>query len=153
MELRLERIASDEDCTRGVLTVDGRFQCFTLEDEFREEKVAHETRIPAGRYRIVPHPRSRWVPRLRKRFGPTIGRYALLLEDVPQFTGILIHPGNTDKHTSGCILVGNTCLTESIGDSRSAYRDLAARVVPALDANEPVHITILDRDLADEETP
>lgn len=147
MKLRLERFASDDDCTRGLLFVDGVFAAFTLEDEYRLVKVPHETRIPAGDYRIIPHPRSRWVPRLEKRFGPRLGRYALLVDGVPGFAGILIHPGNTDEHTSGCLLVGNTCLRESIGDSRSAYRALADVVMTAIDGGEEVQIEIIDRDL------
>ena len=149
MLMRVERFTSDNDCTRGLLFTDGGFECFTLEDEHRLTKLPGETRIPSGTYRIVPHHTSSWIPRLRKRFGVRLGRYALLVEDVPGFRGILIHPGNTEEDTSGCILVGNTCLRESIGGSRSAYRALATKVMAALDSGDVVRIEIVDRDRPD----
>ena len=51
MKLEVLRFSSQKRDTLGLLfdITDGRrFLCFTLEDEDRDEKVMHETRIPAG---------------------------------------------------------------------------------------------------------
>jgi hypothetical protein len=71
-------------------------ECFILEDRVRAAgvKVPHETAIPAGRYRVIVD----WSNRFKK--------YAFHILDVPNFTGIRIHSGNTDKDTDGCLLVG-----------------------------------------------
>ena len=52
-KLKLVRFKHDEDNTQGLLAWDlpgpwTEFICFTLEDEFREEKIMHHTRIPEG---------------------------------------------------------------------------------------------------------
>lgn len=98
MELTLKRINFAKGYTTGKLYVDGQYFCDTLEDTVRnlptEAKVAGETAIPAGTYKVIVN-RS-----------PRFGRYLPRLIDVPYFTGILIHRGNTAKDTAGCILVG-----------------------------------------------
>ena len=102
MLLRLVREPSRDESTHGVLFVDGRFECFTLEDVVREVegqpvtawKVPRRTAIPAGRYRIDLT--------MSQRFG----RILTILVDVPGFAGVRIHPGNTAVDTAGCILPG-----------------------------------------------
>ena len=98
MRLELNRIAKKPLYTIGKLFVDGKYFCDTLEDRCRdldrEEKVMNETAIPAGVYEVIVNVSAKF-----KRKLP-------LLLDVPHFTGIRIHRGNTDKDTSGCILVG-----------------------------------------------
>ena len=98
MKLELNRIARKPLYTIGRLFVGGKYFCDTLEDRCRdldkEEKVMHETAIPAGTYEVVVNVSGGF-----KRKLP-------LLLDVPYFSGIRIHRGNTDKDTSGCILVG-----------------------------------------------
>lgn len=98
MKLVLNRIAKKPLYTIGRLFVDGKYFCDTLEDRCRdldkEEKVMHETAIPAGVYEVIVNVSVKF-----KRKLP-------LLLNVPYFTGIRIHRGNTDKDTSGCILVG-----------------------------------------------
>lgn len=98
MLLELNRIAKKPLYTIGRLFVDGKYFCDTLEDRCRdldkEGKVMHETAIPGGTYEVIVNVSVRF-----KRKLP-------LLLDVPYFTGIRIHRGNTDKDTSGCILVG-----------------------------------------------
>lgn len=98
MKLELNRIAKKSLYTIGRLFVDGRYFCDTLEDRCRdldrEEKVMHETAIPAGTYEVIVNVSAKF-----KRKLP-------LLLNVPHFSGIRIHRGNTDKDTSGCILVG-----------------------------------------------
>src|SRR5690606_33547703 len=100
MELLLARRGYTDEATEGDLfdMTDGvqEFLCYTLEDTVRDgPKVPGKTAIPTGRYRVAVtmSPRFReWMP---------------LLKDVPGFTGIRIHPGNTSADTEGCILVGD----------------------------------------------
>jgi len=97
MELRLQRYQVDAEGTRGDLFVDGVPECNTLEDVVRAgPKLVHETAIPAGRYPVV----IAWSA----RFGQLVPHVL----DVPGFTAIEIHRGNTIADTSGCILVGHT---------------------------------------------
>ena len=98
MMLELNRIAKKTLYTIGRLFVDGKYFCDTLEDRCRdldkEKKVMNETAIPEGTYEVIVNVSARF-----KRKLP-------LLLDVPHFSGIRIHRGNTDKDTSGCILGG-----------------------------------------------
>ena len=149
MNLTLERITSDDDSTIGTLYLDQHFQCFTLEDEYREFKVAKETRIPAGTYKIGLRRGSPMAGRYMDRYGPShIGM--LWLRDVPGFEWIYIHTGNTDDHTEGCILVGDGAYAAhsdmKVQASRQAYMRLYSAVVDAADHGD-LTITIIDRDL------
>ena len=127
MNLRLVREPSIDGATFGVLFVDGHFECFCLEDELREIpgkpvtdwKVPHETAIPAGRY-DVQITRS-------QRFQ----RDLPLLVDVPGFSGIRIHPGNTIGDTEGCLLVGKDRTGTRILQSKVAFEALFAKLQTA----------------------
>lgn len=128
MKLRLIRIASGGNDTIGVLyAVDDAGNhsvlAFTLEDEERAEKVRGETRIPAGVYEVRLRAEGGHHKRYAEKF-PDIHRGMLHLQDVPGFKWILIHIGNTDDDTAGCILVGNSALI--IGCSRNIQRSTAA---------------------------
>lgn len=149
MQLTLTRFLSTDDATYGVLRLDGMPECFTLEDEARDVKVMHETRIPAGTYRITLRDAGGMTGRYAKRF-PDMHRGMLWLRDVPGFEWIYIHLGNTDEHTSGCILVGQqTTLIPGkplfLGASTAAYKRLYARCVDAAAADD-LTITIIDGD-------
>lgn len=104
MELKLTRNYQKDFYTIGRLYVEGELFSNTLEDPVRDYsdpnyKVYGKTAIPYGRYRItMVH-----SPKFSKRYG---GRKVPLLNNVPDFTGILIHSGNTAEDTDGCILVG-----------------------------------------------
>lgn len=134
MNLTLIREPSTNDATFGVLFVDGRFECFTLEDVIRDgPKVYGATAIPAGRYRVIVS----MSPRFRRRLP--------LLLSVPGFDGIRIHPGNHPRETEGCILVG---LRRSVGssevlESRLAFNPLLEKLEAACGAGE-VWITIIN---------
>lgn len=121
MTLRLIREPSVAGATLGSLYVDDVRFCDTLEDELRERplqrvsawKVPGQTAIPAGRYRVV----------LTR--SPRFGMVLPLLEDVPGFTGIRIHAGNTHGDTEGCILVGLE-RSEIGADAPKVYRSREA---------------------------
>lgn len=142
MELGLNRFQHTETTTLGVLSIDGKVECYTVEDRVRvdpdpstpqnEAKVYGETAIPAGRYRVVMN--------MSPRFKKVMPR----LLDVPGFTGILIHGGNTHKDTFGCILVGQALSGDKIkpGTSTPAVRALYAKIQSAIDRGEEVWITI-----------
>jgi hypothetical protein len=128
--------------------VDGTFVCFGLEDEYREEKVSKETRIPAGTYRVTLRTEGTHHSKYLKRY-PDFHKGMLHIKDVPNFKWILIHCGNTDEDTAGCLLVGSNISTEpgdmQITSSRAAYKRFYPMVVDAA-ANETLSITFLDND-------
>lgn len=64
------------------------------------------------------------------------------LENVPQFTGIMIHPGNTAKDTLGCILVGENKEKGKLLNSRKASDKLNEMIKEALDRKEQVWIEV-----------
>ena len=130
MELKLVRNPSTEQCTIGVLSINGEFFCDTLEDVVREVKIPGETAIPAGRYKIEITESARF-----KRKLP-------ILLDVPGFTGIRIHPGNTDADTEGCVLVGQWQKGDSIINSRVTFNTLIAHLELALEAGEEVWVEV-----------
>lgn len=149
METEVQRIVSNRDATIGLLFIDGRFECFTLEDEPRIEKVAKETRIPAGRYRVG----VRTVGRLHERYNVKFAWHRGMLEiiGVPNFSAILFHIGNYEHETDGCLLVGSGC-TAVPGDfmvtnSTAAYERFYQKVIASAVAND-LMVTILDLDSA-----
>ena len=154
MDLEVIRFSSAKDSTLGLLfnvTNDKReFLCYTLEDEYREEKVMHETRIPAGTYEIKLRTWGRIHENYTKRFAD-IHKGTLWLQDVPNFKYILIHCGNDDDDTSGCLLVGDT-QTENIksdgfvGSSTTAYKRIYPPIAEAIENGECVEITYIDFD-------
>ena len=159
MELEVIRISSGTDSTNGILLetiqqgneIDGifkqkKFLAYTLEDEYRSEKVFGETRIPDGRYKLGLRKVGGYHAKYSKRF-PHIHVGMLHVLDVPGFEYILIHCGNTDEHTAGCLLVGdsqeNNQITKDgfIGKSTQAYKRIYPRIAEAIDCGEEVTIT------------
>ena len=164
MKLEVLRISSGPDSTSGILFIvddsaenphgEGfrckrSFVCYTLEDEKRDEKKYGETRIPAGTYKIKLRKEGGYHQKYSKRF-PKIHRGMLHITDVPNFEYILIHCGNTDEHTAGCLLVGdsqeNNQINENgfIGKSTQAYKRIYPRIAEALVNNKEVLITYKD---------
>jgi hypothetical protein len=132
MKLALERRWLTEHSTIGTLDIDGEFFCFSLEDRMREPgvKVYGETCIPEGTYPVI----LSWSPK-NKRIMPR-------LLNVIGFTGILIHKGNTDADSLGCILVGRKHEVDKITESTLAFDDLFDRLRFATLSGEVISISI-----------
>ena len=134
MKITVDRFISDDDSTISRVLIDGVYECFGLEDEYREVKVSKETRIPAGLYKVGARTEGGFHGRYANRY-PDFHKGMLHILDVPNFTWILIHSGNTDEHTAGCLLVGTTANTTernmSIGSSRLAYEKFYPKVIDA----------------------
>lgn len=137
MKLQVVRTQFGKDATNGMLFIDGLFECYTLEDQYQAVKVMHETCIPEGTYDIKFRKTGNFHSKYTERYKNA--HYGMLhVQDVPNFTYILIHTGNTDEHTSGCLIVGETQqdLDVSddgfIGSSTRAYKKMYAKVAGQL---------------------
>lgn len=139
LKLHLYRQPSEVTSTIGDLYINGVWQCYVLEDVVRKEKIPGETAIPAGTYHIGMHESAR--VKAGKLWSPE-PPYLPILRDVPGFSGILIHSGNTDRDTSGCLLVGLRRGNESVSDSRAALREIFPRIRAAVESGEEVTITV-----------
>ena len=154
MKLQVLRFNSRSDSTNGLLfdiTNGVKFLCYTLEDEKREKKVMAETRIPAGMYSILLRKEGGHHNKYTKKYG-NIHKGMLWLQDVPNFQWILIHTGNTDEHTAGCLILGdsqeNNTLVKNgfIGKSTQAYKRVYPPIAAALEDGEEVIIEYIDLD-------
>lgn len=148
MEIVVERYISNNDTTLSRIAIDGEFCCYGLEDAYHPTKIKGHTRIPAGRYAVVTRKEGRHHE-LYSRIFADIHRGALHIKDVPGFQWIMIHVGNTNEDTEGCLLVGMEAIVEGnrlrIARSREAYRLFYQRVVDAAE-NGTLWITFEDKD-------
>src|SRR5690606_36387446 len=106
MKVEVRRLKTGKESTLSAIYIDGAHFCYGLEDAVRNKKIKTRTAIPAGLYRLGIN-----------RYGGMHARYARLfprfhagmieLQDVPNYSYIYIHIGNTIGDTSGCILVGD----------------------------------------------
>ena len=119
------------------------FLCFTLEDEHREIKVMHHTRIPEGIYKLKLRKHGGFHTRYLERYGKEWHKGMIQVMDVPGFTDILIYCGNKHEHTSGCILVGDSLSPRFLGSSRDAYAKVYPAVAKELSKGEEVVLEIV----------
>lgn len=130
MELKVLRYKLAKTYTLGKLFIDNKFQCYTLEDAVRKKKIPNETAIPEGRYKIIID----WSSKFKKLLPRLL--------NVPEFLGVRIHSGNNDKHTQGCILVGDTVGEGWIGESRLAFDVVFDKIKTAINKKEQVYIEV-----------
>ena len=148
MELILKRFSGADESTLGLIFVEEKFFCYSLEDQFNEPKVPGETRISSGRYQILLRTEGGMHSRYTDRFDFHKGM--LWLQDVPDFTFIYLHTGNNDDHSEGCILTGdgqvqNVTERGQVTSSVAAYTRLYEVITEEL-LQEEVWITIYEED-------
>jgi len=136
MNLLLKRFYTSNVDTLGILSINGIFSAFVIEDTKHDIKIPGQTRIPSGTYEI------------KLTYSPKFGKNMLEVCNVPNFTGIRIHPGNTNEDTEGCLLPGNVCRYNNDGESRVeestlAYNRIYPIITTALES-EQVFIEIDD---------
>lgn len=153
MELRLNRRYKGPKYTIGNLYIDDIYFCDTLEDvdrgitsstsleDISRKKVYGQTAIPTGTYKVnlnVVSPKFKdrsWA----KPYGGKVPR----LMNVPGFEGVLIHPGNTDSDTSGCILVGKNTVVGKVMESTITFNGLMKKLLEAKAKGESIQINIV----------
>jgi len=92
-KIELIRVCSDNTHgTFGTLLIDNIPVCVTLEETWLDNK-KRESCIPAGKYEV-------------RKYSGTKYKNVWQVYGVPDRSAILIHWGNTERNTAGCILVG-----------------------------------------------
>jgi hypothetical protein len=143
MELQLKREIFTDISTIGSLAIDGKFECYILEDKDRginntltleqilRVKVYGKTAIPYGRYEID------WTMSARfKKMMP-------ILLNVTGWSGIRIHSGNSELDSLGCLLCGTRKITNRITESTVATNKLYAKIEAAKKQGQRIFITIV----------
>lgn len=142
MEILVKRIAKKDTYTIGKMYLNGKYFCDVLEDKDRgltqsmplskikSIKVSNKTAIPTGAYKVIVN------------MSPKFKRNLPRLLDVPGFDGILIHRGNSDKDTAGCILVGDNKVVGKVINSTGYEIKLVEMLTKVQDAKEEITITI-----------
>lgn len=135
MELLLHRDTFAEDFTLGKLSVDNVFFGHTCEDKDRKledagEKVYGKTAIPRGRYKV------------ELSFSQRFQRVTPEIFDVPYFSGIRIHGGNTSADTLGCPLLGLIRTSTGVANCSERNSALIAMLEKAEDFDEEVWIEV-----------
>lgn len=141
MDILLKRIAKRDSYTIGKLYINNNYFCDTIEDKDRaltqqmdsaaiqKIKVYAKTAIPTGKYQVVMTYSSRF-----KKVMP-------LLLNVPGFSGIRIHSGNTANDTEGCIITGQNKVVGKVINSRVTTDKLYSIIKKAC-TKEKIYITI-----------
>ncbi|EEU6829596.1 hypothetical protein HEF15_000519 [Campylobacter coli] len=134
MKIKIIRRYTGKTCVIGkfkVFSDDDKLllECFSLEEDKEGVERNKDLRIPEGIYNLERHTGSSFNISGRK----TVAGVKVLKDDdfvinvyneeVPLDRRILIHWGNTDKDTKGCILLGLTKSDESVGQSRQACKE------------------------------
>jgi hypothetical protein len=164
MKLKVLRFSSQKDSSSGLLFQEDErglhFLCYTLEDERRDVKVYGETRVPAGTYNLSLRDEGGMTKRYAKKYGD-MHEGMLCVHNAPNwklvtptvsFQYILIHTGNTDDHSAGCLLLGdsqqNNVTTKNgyIGSSTTAYKRVYPIIVNAMLIDGEATIEYIDLD-------
>lgn len=153
MEILIHRKWKREDYCIGRLSIDGTFICNTMEDAdrglddgmpdwmIRNKKIPNVTAIPTGRYEVDM---STVSPRFsQKSFYMEVCQGKVpRLKNVKGFDGILLHTGNDETHSSGCLLVGLNTVKGKLTDSKETFKKVYTLMKEAHDRGETIYITI-----------
>ena len=145
--VKLHRLLNYPTWTVGMMEVpgfgvsDSPIRAFTLEDQHQDVKIAGETRIPAGRYPLGYRTEGGKHQDYSELF-PHFHKGMIHIQEVPNFTYVLIHIGNTEDNTDACVLVADqfSFANESmIGSSKPAYERIYKAICVLLD-NAPGNV-------------
>lgn len=147
MIIGLGHYSENKESTLGLISLDGAFECYSLEDEGRKVKVPGETRIDDGIYEVgIREVVSPMTERYRAKFDWF--DWHLWIKGLPRHEFVYLHIGSKDDHSDACVLVGDTANNNTvtdgfIGNSTAAYERFYKKVRPLIGA-EKVYVKIGD---------
>lgn len=152
MQLNLKRYKTPNYCI-GKLTCDGKWICDTIEDtdrgltqsmpldQIKKIKVPSKTAIPTGTYKITLDVVSPKYGNIAFYKETCQGKVPRLL-GVPGYEGVLIHCGNTQEDSAGCIIVGKNKVKGKVLESKDTFKVLYKLLKDAKTRGEEITITI-----------
>ena len=169
MRLRLLRLMGKESGAKTSLSsfyIDKKPSCWMLEDQHRDVKVMGDTRFPAGHLEIVFRCFGRHYETYQKKHSdvhktkehgmlcvitPGNKEYKIITPNMT-FQACLIHTGNNEKHTEGCLITGSSAHHTNIkgdlgvSDSTLAYKTIYPPIAEKLLEGERVYLDVLDEE-------
>jgi len=134
----IERFSGDAETTIARWYVNGRLQCFGLEDEFHKTKIKTDTRIPEGIYELGFHQSP--------KFSPIYGHPMIHILNVPNYDFILMHPLNDESQTEGCVgpgqYIGHNGQKHVTINSRVAYLEMYKILAPLIKSGVKQYVEI-----------
>lgn len=155
--IKVSRSIFNLDWTISKLSINNILDGYCVEDEIRDEKVKGETAIPYGTYELGYRQSPKFSasflwsdslnllidPKEKVKYPNTIdwrNHDLIWIKNVPKFEFILIHWGNTDDDTEGCLIVGssigpilkNGTTQEGVLNSKVYYKKLYEKVYPLI---------------------
>lgn len=152
MIIRVDRKWKKDTYTIGKLYINGTLFSDTLEDkdrgltdtmsleEIKSKKVYGDTAIPAGTYTVkmdTVSPKYSTKPWYVQNCNK--GRMPRIM-GIKGFSGVLIHPGNSNKDTYGCLLVGKNSVKGGLTESKATFLKLYNRLYEAYKRKEEIKI-------------
>lgn len=146
MVIEVIEIGSTKNSTASQLFIDGSHKMFVIEDGLREVKIPGDTRISGGVYPLKPRYHGRFYEAYKTRYRH---EFAIEICDIPDFSDVLLHIGNSIEDTRGCLLLNSgISISKSDGNysgvgSVDAYLSFYNIVAPELKAGRPVILKIV----------
>lgn len=147
MKLEMKRFVDDGDTSGTLFYIDGKFECFMVEDEQRTVKVFKETRIPESVLEVSIRKEGRINARYTKKYDWHKGMLCLhnapnwkIIVGTTVFQYCMFHIGNDEDDTAGCPLPNETFnSTRMVGaGSGVAYKKMYLKIVNHLLAGNKV---------------
>lgn len=135
MNILLKRIYNCHKYCIGHIYVDGQYICDSIEDtdrmldqtmsinEILKKKIKSQTAIPTGTYNVLMNVVSPKFS-LKQYYMDICKGKVPRLDNVPGWSGVLIHVGNTEKNSAGCIIVGKNLVKGQVLQSKQCFENL-----------------------------
>ena len=137
----VKRVGDNGETSLGVIQLDGITLCGSVEDqEQKGDKVMSETRVSNGVYKLGLRNEGGYNQKYADRYASkgdwhrgmlcvyNADNWVINCPDGKTFQYILIHTGNTDDHTAGCLLPNY--VLDFLNDTGSRSGDAYEKTIP-----------------------
>ena len=150
MELQLHRYKTNQLGTQGLLLINNKYFCHTLELPWLNNKT-YVSCIIAGRYKLIQRTESGKAKRQKyfykgRPLENIMSNGMIEISGIPGRSMILIHKGNSTNDIQGCVLIGENIITypssSRVHTSQKAYERFYPIVMGELLKGKDVYIDI-----------
>lgn len=151
----VKRVGDNDKVSLGVIYNDGIAFCGSVEDrEQKGDKVKGSTRVGNGKYKLCLRKSGRHYEKFSSKWGKDWFRgtpcvytsiedgykYILDCPNGHRFMYIMVHTGNNDGHTEGCLLPNYSLDFKSDigGNSMGAFKDIYSIWRDSIEASDKI---------------